>query len=113
MQTGFFTSKPNFTSLDLASSSDIIDYQTAVFNAGVAESGSAATFLGSFKSNYYNPLYQLYLNQEKGTVTADDVSSTVAKWRNNDYYEQYRDNAWRTAFTQRYNISISQKAGIS
>ena len=109
----FITSKPNFTSLDLASSSDIIDYQTAVFNAGVAESGSAATFLGSFKSNYYNPLYQLYLNQEKGTVPADDVSSTVAKWRNNDYYEQYRDNAWRTAFTQRYNISISQKADRS
>ena len=33
------------------------------------------------------------------------------QWRNNDYYKEYRDNAWRTAVTQRYNVSVSQKAG--
>ena len=32
----FITSKPNFNSLNLASTSDIIDYQTAVFDANVA-----------------------------------------------------------------------------
>lgn len=40
----FITSKPNFNSLNLASTSDIIDYQTAVFDANVAESGSASGF---------------------------------------------------------------------
>ena len=33
----FITTKPNFKSLNLASTSDIIDYQTAVFDANVAE----------------------------------------------------------------------------
>ncbi|MCS3100613.1 TonB-dependent receptor plug domain-containing protein [Bacteroides ovatus] len=59
----FITTKPNFKSLNLASTSDIIDYQTAVFDANVAEKGSAANFLSSFEYNYYNPLFQLYLDQ--------------------------------------------------
>ena len=41
----FITTKPSFKSLNLASTSDIIDYQTAVFDANVAEKGSAANFL--------------------------------------------------------------------
>lgn len=109
----FFTSKPSFKGLDLASTSDIIDYQTDVFNAGVARQGSATNFLNTFKSNYYNPLFQLYLDQSNGKVTSDEVASTLDGWRNNDYYEQFRDNAWRTQMMQRYNVSLSQKAGKS
>lgn len=107
----FITTKPNFNSLNLASTSDIIDYQTAVFNANVAESGSAATFLSSYKSNYYNPLFNLYLNQANGTISDNEVNQTLSQWRNNDYYNEYRDNAWRTAVTQRYNVSVSQQVG--
>ena len=106
----FITTKPNFKSLNLASTSEIIDYQTAVFDANVAEIGSASGYLSGFKSGYYNPLFQLYLDRENGDVSSDEVNATLNQWRNNDYYKEYRDNAWRTAVTQRYNVSISQKA---
>ena len=109
----FITTKPNFKSLNLASTSDIIDYQTAVFDANVAEKGSAANFLSSFEYNYYNPLFQLYLDQANGDITSGEVNATLRQWRNNDYYKEYRDNAWRTAITQRYNVTVSQKAGNS
>lgn len=107
----FITTRPNFKSLNLASTSEIIDYQTAVFDANVAEIGSASGYLSGFKSGYYNPLFQLYLDRENGDVSSDEVNATLNQWRNNDYYKEYRDNAWRTAVTQRYNVSISQKAG--
>lgn len=109
----FISTKPNFNNLNLASTSDIIDYQTAVYNDGVAQSGSGESWLGQYKSNYYNPLFNLYLNQEKGKLGANEVNATLAQWRGNDYYNQFRDNAWRTAVTQRYNIALSQKAGKS
>ena len=107
----FITTKPNFKSLNLASTSEIIDYQTAVFDANVAEIGSASGYLSGFKSGYYNPLFQLYLDRENGDVSSDEVNATLNQWRNNDYYKEYRDNVWRTAVTQRYNVSVSQKAG--
>ena len=37
------------------------------------------------------------------------MNATLDQWRQNDYYNEYRDLAWRTAVTQRYNISLSQK----
>lgn len=107
----FISTKPNFDNLSLASTSDIIDYQTDVYNDGVAQTGSGASFLSSFKTNYYNPLFQLYLDKENGKISDGDVASTLNEWRMNDYYEQYRENAWRTAVTQRYNVSLSQKIG--
>lgn len=109
----FFTAKPTLKGLDLASTSDIIDYQTDVYKARAAQAGSGATFLSGYKSGYYNPLFQLYLDQEQGTKTADEVASTLTQWRGNDYYEQFRDNAWRTQLMQRYNVSLSQRAGKS
>lgn len=107
----FITTKPNFKSLNLASTSEIIDYQTAVFDANVSEIGSASGYLSGFKSGYYNPLFQLYLDRENGDVSSDEVNATLNQWRNNDYYKEYRDNAWCTAVTQRYNVSVSQKSG--
>ena len=109
----FITSKPNFNSLNLASTSDIIDYQTAVFDANVAQYGSASGFLSSYNSSYYNPLFQLYLDRSNGVISSDEAEAVLGQWRNNDYYNEYRDNAWRTAVTQRYNVSVSQRAGNS
>lgn len=46
-------------------------------------------------------------------VSNSEVEATLNQWRNNDYYKEYRDNAWRAAVTQRYNVSVSQKVGNS
>lgn len=109
----FITTKPRFDNLHLASTSDIIDYQTAVFNDNVAEAGSIENFLSSYRSGYYNPLFQLYQDQSTGKLSQEEVNATLSQWRNNDYYKEFRDNAWRTSLRQRYNINISQKRGKS
>ncbi len=104
------TAKPSFDAMHYASSSDIIDYETAVYKARVQNSGSVANLFSSFGNNYYSPVYQLYRDEADGKVTADMVKSTIDKWRGNDYYEQYRKYAWQNQATQRYNVSISQQA---
>lgn len=105
----YVTSKPNFESLDLASTGDIIEYQTSVYQRQAESAGSGANWLSGFKSNYYYPLYQLLLDKDNGKITEGDFNATLQKWRSNDYYEEFRKNAWRQAFTQTYNVSISQR----
>lgn len=108
----FITSRPTFDALDLASTSDIIDYQTSVLEANAAASGGIAGYLSSVSKGYgyINPLYQLYLDRENGLLTPAETDATIGKWRNNDFYREFRDRAWRNAVTQRYNIMLSQKA---
>jgi len=105
----YISAKPNFDAMHYASTSDIIDYETNVFRARVNNSGGIATLFSGFGNNYYSPLYQLYRDQAEGRLSQSDVDQTLAQWRQNDYYEQYRNYAWRTAVTQRYNVSVSQK----
>jgi len=106
----YIATKPNFDAMHYASTSDIIDYETNVYNARVKSSGSYQTLFSSFGNNYYPPVYQLYRDQAEGRISQADVDNTLNQWRQNDYYEQYRDLAWRTAITQRYNVSLSQKS---
>ena len=105
----YITTKPNFTSLDLASTGDIIDYQTSVYQRQAENAGSGANWLSGFKSNYYYPLYQLLLDKDNGKLTDSEVNATLQQWRGNDYYEEFRKHAWRQAFTQTYNVSLSQR----
>ena len=106
----YISTKPNFDGMHYASTSDIIDYETAVYNARIKNSGSVRTLFDTYNANYYSPLYQLYRDQAEGRITQSEVDQTLSQWRKNDYYEQYRDLAWRTAVTQRYNISLSQSS---
>jgi len=109
----YISTKPTFDAMHYASTSDIIDYETNVYNARVKNSGGVASLFSGFGNNYYTPLYQLYRDQAEGRITQADVDNTLDKWRQNDYYNQYRDMVWRTAITQRYNISVSQKSKMS
>ena len=109
----FISTKPNFDAMHYASTSDIIDYETKVYDARVASSGSVRTLFDSYKNNYYTPLYQLYRDRDEGRISEAEVNSTLSQWRQNDFYEQYRDLVWRTAVTQRYNVSLSQKSSHS
>ena len=106
----YISTKPNFDAMHYASTSDIIDYETKVYQARVASSGSVRTLFDTYANNYYSPLYQLYRDQAEGRVTQGEVDQTLAQWRQNDFYSQYRDHAWRTAITQRYNVSLSQRS---
>lgn len=109
----YISTKPSFDAMHYASTSDIIDYETNVYNARVKNSGSVKTLFDQFNNNYYSPLYQLYRDQYEGRISQSEVDQTLAQWRQNDFYEQYRKYAWRTAVTQRYNASLSQATGQS
>ena len=106
----YISTKPTLDAMHYASTSDIIDYETNVYNARVNSSGGANSLFASFGKNYYSPLYQLYRDQAEGLITQTDVDNTLSQWRKNDYYNQYRELAWRTSVTQRYNVSLSQKS---
>ena len=105
----YISTKPNFDALHYASTSDIIDYETNVYDARVKSSGNARTLFSSLTNNYYSPLYQLYRDRDEGLVSQDEVDQRLAQWRQNDFYSQYRDLVWRSSVTQRYNVSLSQK----
>ena len=105
----FISTKPKFDNMHYASTSDIIDYQRNVYDARVKNSGSVGTFFSDYGKNYYSPLYQLFRDKDEGRISESQMNATLDQWRQNDYYNEYRDLAWRTAVTQRYNISLSQK----
>ena len=105
----YISTKPKFDKMHYASTSDIIDYETEVYNNRVTNKGSVDLMFGELKNNYYSPLYQLYRDRDQGRITAEEVSKTLDQWRKNDYYEQYRENVWQSSLTQRYNVSLSQK----
>ena len=107
----YISTKPKFDKMHYASTSDIIDYQRNVYEARVRNSGSVAAFFGTYGNNYYSPLYQLFRDKDEGKITEAEMNGTLDEWRKNDYYNEYRDLAWRTAVTQRYNVSVSQKSG--
>jgi len=104
------STKPSLKSMHYANSSDIIDFQTEMYNARVANAGGVESFFNTFGTNYYNPLYQLYRDQAEGKLTDAQVAATLSEWKGNNYYDQFRDEAWRTAVTQQYNISLSSRA---
>lgn len=109
----FLTAKQRFDALHLQSASQYIDNQTALYRSYIEEAGSADAYFDNLASSYYSPLYQLYRDQNDGKVSQSDVDAQLSQWRKNDYYKEYRDVMWRTAITQRYNVSISQQAGKS
>lgn len=106
----YISTKPNFDGMHYASTADILDYETNVFNARVINNGGLASLFSSLATSYYSPLYQLYRDQAEGRLSQQEVDQTLQQWRQNDYYSQFRDLVWRTAVTQRYNVSLSQKS---
>ena len=70
----YISTKPNFDKMHYASTSDIIDYETEVYNNRVANKGSVALMFSEMKNNYYSPLYQLYRDRDEGRMTAAQVN---------------------------------------
>lgn len=115
----FIDPRPELSSMHYASTSDIIDFETDVYNKERARYANTETMFAAYGTaangtiKYYTPLYQLYRDRDAGKVTQDQVSQQLNSWRNADYYEQYRDNVWQNAFRQRYNLSLSSASAKS
>ena len=107
----FISTKPNFKSMHYAETGDVIDFQTEMYKAAVAKAGGEDNYFTT--PNYYNPLYQLYRDQHDGVISEADVNQKLAQWRNVNYYDQFRDNMWRSQLTQKYNVSMTSRTSRS
>jgi TonB-linked SusC/RagA family outer membrane protein len=109
----FISEKPNLRDMNYASTSELIDFEQAVYNRERARFADTATMFSSYgdigNSNpkYYSPLYQLNRNLEEGKIDNATYNTTLAQWRKNDYNKDYRDNVWQNEFRQRYNVAFS------
>jgi TonB-linked SusC/RagA family outer membrane protein len=104
----FITQKPDISKMHYATTSDLIDYETTVYNTERARFATTESMFESYADNqYYSPLYQLYRNQANGSVTAEQVNNNLGQWRQNDYIRDYTNNIWQNEVRQRYNASFS------
>ncbi|KAF2328683.1 SusC/RagA family TonB-linked outer membrane protein [Flavobacterium ginsenosidimutans] len=109
----FISTKPNLRDMNYASTSELIDFEQAVYDRERARFADTSTMfssygdIGSSSMKYYSPLYQLNRNLEEGKIDNATYDSTIAQWRKNDYIKDYRDNVWQNELRQRYNIAFS------
>ena len=97
-----------------ASTSDLIDLETAFYQSKLADSNSNVDNLfasygeigGRQTVRYYSPLFQLYRDQAKGKLSAQEVNNTLNTWRNRDYLRDFKRYVWQPIITKRYNINV-------
>lgn len=114
LNTDFFIdTKPTLGNMHYASPAEIVDFETDVYNKERARYANTETMFAAYGTvangsiKYYSPLYQLFRDRDAGKVTTDQFNQQLNKFKNTDYYEQYRDQVWHNAFRQRYNLSLS------
>ena len=109
-----YTFKPNVDRMHYASTSDLIDLETAFYQSKLADSnGNVDNLFASYGEiggrqtvRYYSPLFQLYRDQAKGKLSAQEVNNTLNTWRNRDYLRDFKRYVWQPIISKRYNISV-------
>lgn len=115
----FITGKPDISKMHYASTSDLIDFETDVYNNELANYSSTQSMFDYYGDvnkgtiHYYSPLYQLYRRQSEGTLTQDEVNGTLRRLRQNDYIKDYTQNVWQNEIRQRYNVALSSNSAKS
>ncbi|MRX48089.1 SusC/RagA family TonB-linked outer membrane protein [Pedobacter puniceum] len=109
----FINTKPDLDLLGLASTAQVIDYETRLYNQERSRFATTEAMFQSYGTvangsiRYYSPLYQLYRDRDAGLFSQAAVDQTLSNWAKNDYMQEYRDQVWQNEFRQRYNISLS------
>ena len=109
-----YTFKPNVDRMHYASTSDLIDLETAFYQSKLADSnGNVDNVFDSYGviggrqfTRYYSPLLQLYRDQAKGKLSTQQVNSTLNEWRKRDYIRDFKSYVWQPIITKRYNINV-------
>ncbi len=113
-----FTEKPDLDDMHYASTSDLIDYEmalykraTSIYPGGEADLWGNTVGMGYIGSggaiNYYSPLYNLYRKKFEGAISQKQFDDEVQQMRGLDYRREYVDKVWRNPFRQSYNISVA------
>ena len=109
-----YTFKPNVDRMHYASTSNLIDLETSFYQSKLADSnGNVDNVFDSYGviggrqfTRYYSPLLQLYRDQAKGKLSAQEVNNTLNTWRNRDYLRDFKRYVWQPIITKRYNINV-------
>lgn len=115
----FVTGKPDLDKMHYATTSDMIDFETDVYNRERSRFATTQTMFDSYGNigkntiKYYSPLYELYRKQSSGLLSTDQVNNTLSQWRQNDYIKDYEENVWQNEVRKRYNLSLSSAAAKS
>lgn len=102
--------KNDYSNYRWASASELIDLEQYNFNyVKNAEDQNAMTTL----LNYYNtnrhalsPVSRLLTGNYLGEVSDDELSSTLAKWRKNNYRKEWQNAYERTQVLHQYNLAL-------
>ena len=115
----FITEKPDLDNMHYASSGQLVDYESARYQAELLNKGNAANVfadyggIGTGTVKYYSPVYALYRQQAEGKINTNQLASSLNGLGNNDYYSQFVDQAWQNESRQRYNLSLSSASDKS
>ncbi len=106
---------PSLSDYHYASTSDIVDFERGALAFNITkqkktEKDYLNTYVygvGNTLAQYVSPLYYQRYRLANGLITQAKYDEMEAQWRTLDYRKEYLDNAWRTPFTQSYNLSVS------
>lgn len=113
----YVTEKTGLSYNDLASTSDIIDYEIEyLINNPTYKEDPMSYFndVNSFQRlGYMSKVDQLYYQMAQGKMTQGEVDSQINSLRGNDYRKEYLKHFRRTGFMQDYNLSVSQSSDFA
>lgn len=113
----YITENTDLKYRDLASTSDIIDYEIEYLTNNPTYKSDPMSYFNDRNSfqrlGYMTQIDQLYYQMAQGKLSQSQVDETVNSLRSNDYRNEYRKYFKRTEFMQDYNLSVSQASDFS
>lgn len=98
-----FESKPDLDYLHLASTSDYIDAEMALYDLNP----SSSIYNISYKNNNQSTVNYLLVQKKSGLINESQFNEQIAKLRGINVLDQMEKYMFRTAFTQTHNLSIN------
>ena len=96
-----FEGKPDLSDLHMASTSDYIDAELALYDF------SPNSYNIASKSNALSEVDYLLIMRKSGKISDSEFNSQISALRQNDVLKEMEENMFRTHFTQTHNLSIS------
>jgi len=106
MQLGFSASlqvqgKADLTAIPLMSSSDYVDFERTIFNAGFFDDQ-----ITRFPFRSLTPAVEILLSQRQGKISLAQSEFELDKLRTQDVRNSYQDNFYTNPVTQQYSLNI-------
>jgi len=105
--------RPDFSNLNQASASDIIDFQQEFLDTGVDNTYQFSVAPGT-RTNWLDPFVDAYVRLNGAPLagvapswTQEQYDARVSQLRQVDRLREIREHLYRATFTQRHNLSIS------